>query len=103
MANTPEDDNYVTTLSFSHQDPLGLNDLSQVPTYNYSLDDGLHNFVIPVSSNNSSQYVIASNSFSLAPLIKKSDQDPSTSTSQSFTLVPNEKASKIGAKLQKDT
>ena len=57
-----------------HQDPLGLNDLSQVPTYNYSLDDGLHNFVIPVSSNNSSQYVIASNSFSLAPLIKKSDQ-----------------------------
>ena len=69
------DENY-STLPFSHQDPLGLNDLteSQGPTYNYSLDDGLHNFVIPVSSNSSSQYVIASNSFSLAPIAKKFKQ-----------------------------
>ena len=69
------DENY-STLPFSHQDPLGLNDLteSQGPTYNYSLDDGLHNFVIPVSSNSSSQYVIASNSFSLAPIVKKLNQ-----------------------------
>ena len=65
------EENYVT-LSFSHNDPLGLNDLTQaqVPTYNYSLDDGLHNFVIPVSSNNSQQFVVASNSFSLAPLVQ---------------------------------
>lgn len=99
------DENY-STLPFSHQDPLGLNDLteSQGPTYNYSLDDGLHNFVIPVSSNSSSQYVIASNSFSLAPIAKKFKQDQSaTSTSQSFTLVPNDKVSKLGAKLQKET
>jgi hypothetical protein len=69
------DENY-STLPFSHQDPLGLNGLteSQGPTYNYSLDDGLHNFVIPVSSNSSSQYVIASNSFSLAPIAKKFKQ-----------------------------
>ena len=69
------DENY-STLPFSHQDPLGLNDLteSQGPTYNYSLDDGLHNFVIPVSSNSSSQYVIASNSFSLAPIAKRFKQ-----------------------------
>ena len=65
------EENYVT-LSFSNQDPLGLNDLNdQVPTYNYSLDDGLHNFVIPVSSSNSSQFVVASNTFSLAPLVKR--------------------------------
>ena len=66
------EENYVN-LSFSHQDPLGLNDLNatQVPTYNYSLDDGLHNFVIPVSSSNSSQFVVASNTFSLAPLVKR--------------------------------
>jgi len=88
------EENYVN-LSFSHQDPLGLNDLNatQVPTYNYSLDDGLHNFVIPVSSSNSSQFVVASNTFSLAPLVKR-DQGPSSSTSRSFTLVPVDTTSK---------
>ena len=71
-------ENFVT-LSFSHNDPLGLNDLTeaQVPTYNYSLDDGLHNFVIPVSSSNSSQFIVSSNSFSLAPLVQVRNSEQS--------------------------
>ena len=34
--------------SFPSRDPLGLNELTQ-PTYSYSLDDGLHNFIIHVT------------------------------------------------------
>lgn len=58
-------------MQYSAHDPLGLNDLTetQIPTYSYSIDEGLHNFIIPVSSS-SSQFVVAGTSFSIAPLIK---------------------------------
>lgn len=107
-------------LCFSQNDPLGLNDLSetQLPSYSYSLDDGLHNFVFTVNSgapklgqasdntSNSSPFVISGQSFGVAPLIKAAEPTTSSSSStKSFTLVPL--ASKVknnhGSRLIKNT
>ncbi len=66
----PNDDTLTPLLSsFTTNDPLGLIELneSHLPTYSYSLGDGLHNFVIPVSV---SQYVVSGQSFGVAPVIK---------------------------------
>lgn len=105
-------------LCFSQNDPLGLNDLSEtpLPSYSYSLDDGLHNFVFTVNSGapkvgqqaslntcNSSPFVVSGQSFGVAPLIKAAEAVPTTS--KSFTLVPL--AAKIknnhGSRLVKNT
>jgi hypothetical protein len=90
--------------SFPCKDPLGLNGLADTiaPTYSYSLDEGLHNFIIPISSTSSS-FVVAGTSFSLAPLVvvaaaegNSSDQSSGTA----FTLVSASNES--GARLQKN-
>ena len=51
--------------SFPSRDPLGLNELTQ-PTYSYSLDDGLHNFIIPISTAASNApYVVSGQAFNI--------------------------------------
>ena len=76
--------------TFPSRDPLGLNDLVQ-PTYSYSLDDGLHNFTIPISTSNptstasSAPYVVTGQSFSITPSISLNN---GSNTKKSFRLVP---------------
>ena len=79
---------------FQIQDPLGLQDLSEstAPTYSYSLDDGLHNFTIPMPLPNSS-FTVSGKSFSVQPLVSLQS---STTKSKAFTLVP--KPAKKGPK-----
>lgn len=102
-----EDEEDVSSPRFSIRDPLGLESLSsvQAPSYSYSLDDGLHNFIIPISTSNA-PYVVQGHSFDVAPTVEFKSKDLSTSGSSavpSFSLIPlTEKAGVLaGPKLPK--
>ena len=99
MEESNEDRLVLDESGFQIQDPLalGLQDLSETkaPTYSYSLDDGLHNFTIPMPLPTSSVIdIVNGKSFSVQPLVSL---QASTSKSKSFTLVP--KPTKNGSKV----
>ena len=104
MEESNDDRLVLDESGFQIQDPLalGLQDLSETkaPTYSYSLDDGLHNFTIPMPLPTSSVIVsgksfsVSGKSFSVQPLVSL---QASTSKSKSFTLVP--KPTKNGSKV----
>ena len=95
MEESTDDRLVLDESGFRIQDPLSLQDLSETkaPTYSYSLDDGLHNFTIPMPLPTSS-VIVSGKSFSVQPLVSL---EASTSKSKSFTLVP--KPSKKGSKV----
>ena len=97
MEESNDDRLVLDESGFQIQDPLalGLQDLSETkaPTYSYSLDDGLHNFTIPMPLPTSS-VIVSGKSFSVQPLVSL---QASTSKSKSFTLLP--KPSKKGSKV----
>lgn len=64
-------DSNLESITFCNQDPLGLNVLHEapVPTYSYTIDEGLQSNIAPVTAN-SAPFIIASQSFSLAPLVR---------------------------------
>ena len=64
-----DDSNLVSMPASLSRDPLGLNDLQT--TYSYSLDDGLHNFILPISSSSSqsNNFVVSGQNFNIAPSI----------------------------------
>ena len=88
-----DDSNLVSMPASLSRDPLGLNDLQT--TYSYSLDDGLHNFIIPISSSSSAPFVVSGQSFNIAPSVSLDKEK------KSYRLVStNEKSSaKIPTKL----
>lgn len=99
MEESNDDRLVLDESGFQIQDPLalGLQDLSETkaPTYSYSLDDGLHNFTIPMPLPTSSViHSVSGKSFSVQPLVSL---QASTSKSKSFTLVPKQpkKGSKV--------
>ena len=86
-----DDSNLVSIPASLSRDPLGLNDLQT--TYSYSLDEsGIHNFIIPISSSTSNNFVVSGQNFNIAPSVsldkeKKSYRLVST-TEKSSVKIP---------------
>ena len=95
MEESTDDRLVLDESGFRIQDPLSLQDLSETkaPTYSYSLDEsGIHNFIIPISSSSSNNFVVSGQNFNIAPSVsldkeKKSYRLVST-TEKSSVKIP---------------